>query len=100
MGIFRLLREWREESTEVINLITCEGGCMARRQNTTTYSIRDGGRSATDDERADRRALQPTGRSRDGYDSDRAVTVETTGGQEFHIPEDEAVDIYIDGEEA
>jgi len=25
--------------------------------------------------------------------------VETTGGQEFHIPEDEAVDIYIDGEE-
>ena len=32
-------------------------------------------------------------------DSDRAVTVETTGGQEFHIPEDEAVDIYIDGEE-
>jgi len=27
------------------------------------------------------------------------VTVETTGGQEFHIPEDEAVDIYIDGEE-
>ena len=32
-------------------------------------------------------------------DSDRAVTVETTGGQEFHIPEDEGVDIYIAGEE-
>jgi len=31
-------------------------------------------------------------------DSDRAVTVETSGGQEFHIPEDEGVDIYIDGE--
>jgi hypothetical protein len=27
----------------------------------------------------------------------RAVTIETTGGQEFHIPEDEAVDIYVDG---
>jgi len=25
--------------------------------------------------------------------------VETTGGQEFHIPGDEAVDIFIDGEE-
>ena len=33
------------------------------------------------------------------HDSNRAVTVETTGGQEFHIPEDEAVNIYIDGEE-
>ena len=32
------------------------------------------------------------------HDSNRAVTVETSGGQEFHIPEDEAVDIYIDGE--
>jgi len=33
------------------------------------------------------------------HDAQRAVTIETTGGQEFHIPEDEAVDIYINGEE-
>lgn len=32
-------------------------------------------------------------------DGTRAVTIETTAGEEFHIPSDEAVDIYIDGEE-
>jgi len=33
------------------------------------------------------------------HDASRAVTIETTAGEEFHIPEDEAVDIYINGEE-
>lgn len=31
------------------------------------------------------------------HESRRAVTVKTTAGEEFHIPEDEAVDIYING---
>jgi len=31
------------------------------------------------------------------HENRQPVIVRTTGGQEFHIPGDEAVDIYIDG---
>lgn len=33
------------------------------------------------------------------HDAHKAVVVQTTGPQEFRIPSDEAVDIYIQGEE-
>ncbi|WP_254535229.1 hypothetical protein [Halomarina litorea] len=33
------------------------------------------------------------------HDARSAVIIKTSQGQEIHIPEDEAIDIYIDGEE-
>ena len=32
------------------------------------------------------------------HDNPTPVVIKTSGGQEIHLPEDEGIDIYIDGE--